>query len=144
MTREEQNIQLVLDFFKAWEGGAHEDLRDAYDKYLADDCIYENSGLPSFNKEDTMKFFFSGPSTQDTDSGIVKLVVEMHHIGAEGNVVFTERTDHHYDKDGNDILTPVIGGIFEIKDGKFKRWADYFDPRPMLELFAGRMAEAAE
>lgn len=143
MTREEQNIQLVLDFFKAWESGTHSDLRDAYDRYLADDCIYENSGLPSFNKEETMKFFFSGPDT-DTDEGIVKLVVEMHNIGADGNVVFTERTDHHYDKDGNDILTPVIGGIFEIKDGKFKRWADYFDPRPMLQLFEGRMAEAAE
>lgn len=140
MTREEQNIQLVLDFFAAWEGGARENLRAAYDNYLADDCIYENSGLPSFNKEDTMKFFFSGPDTHD---GIVKLVVEMHHIGAEGNVVFTERTDHHYDKDGNDILTPVIGGIFEIKDGKFTRWADYFDPRPMLELFAPRMEAAA-
>ena len=37
MTREEQNIQLVLDFFKAWEGGRHSDLRDAYDRYLADD-----------------------------------------------------------------------------------------------------------
>ena len=69
----------------------------------------------------------------------------MHAIGARGNLVFTERTDHHYDKDGNDVLTPKISGVFEVVDGKFKRWADYFDPRHMLEMFEGRLdAQAAE
>ncbi len=143
MTEQEQpNIQLVLDFFAAWEGGQNKDLAKAYDTYLADDCIYENSGLPSFNKEETMEFFFADAS----DAGdIVKLVVEMHEVAASGNVVFTERTDHHYDKDGKDILTPKISGVFVVENGKFKRWADYFDPRPMLHLFEGREGrEAAE
>ena len=58
--------------------------------------------------------------------GIVKLVADITHIAAKGNVVFTERVDHHYDKDGNDVLTPSICGIFEVENGRFKRWADYF------------------
>ena len=143
MTKQEDaNIQVVLDFFKAWEGGKPGDMAAAYDNWLADDCIYENSGLPSFNKEETMAFFFSNPTSED---GIIKLVAEMHSVAARGNLVFTERTDHHYDKDGNDVLTPKISGVFEVVDGKFKRWSDYFDPRHMLEMFEGRLdAEAAE
>jgi limonene-1,2-epoxide hydrolase len=140
--QEEANIQIVLDFFKAWEGGQPGDMAAAYDKYLADDCLYENTGLPGFNKEDTMKFFFSEPRSED---GIIKLVAEMHAVAADGNTVYTERTDHHYDKDGNDVLTPKISGIFVVKDGRFSRWSDYFDPRHMLEMFDGRLdAQAAE
>jgi len=140
--QEEANIQVVLDFFKAWEGGQPGDMAAAYDKYLADDCLYENSGLPSFNKEDTMKFFFSEPRSED---GIVRLVAEMHAVGADGDIVYTERTDHHYDKEGNDVLTPKISGIFKVKDGRFIRWSDYFDPRHMLHLFEDRLdAQAAE
>jgi limonene-1,2-epoxide hydrolase len=138
MSKEEANIQLVQDFFKAREGGKPGDMAAAYDAFLADDCIYENSGLPSFNKEETMKFFFSEPKSE---SGIVKLVAEIHAIGADGDVVYTERTDHHYDADGNDVLTPKIAGTFVVKDGKFKRWSDYFDPRHMLELFADRLEQ---
>jgi len=140
--QEEANIQLVRDFFKAWEGGKPGDMAAAYDKYLADDCIYENTGMPSFDKEETMKFFFSEPKSEE---GIIKLVAEMHAVAADGDIVFTERTDHHYDKDGNDVLTPKISGIFVVKDGQFKRWADYFDPRPMQHLFEDRLdAEAAQ
>ena len=140
--KEEANVQVVLDFFKAWEGGQPGDMAAAYDKYLADDCVYENTGLPTFNKEETMTFFFSEPKTA---SGIVKLVADVEVVAANGDTVFTERTDHHFDKDGNDVLTPKICGIFVVKDGQFTRWADYFDPRHMLEMFEGRLdAEAAE
>ena len=138
--QEEANIELVMDFFKAWEGGKPGDMEAAYDKYLADDCLYENSGLPSFNKKETMEFFFAEPKSED---GIIKLIAEMHAVGAEGDVVFTERTDHHYDKDGNDVLTPKISGVFVVKDGQFKRWSDYFDPGPMLHLFEGRLDNQA-
>ena len=132
MSIEDESIQTVLDFLKALEGGSKKDTRAAYDKYLADDCIYQNSGLPDFDKPATMEFFFSD---MDDSTGIVKLAADIHHIAAKGNIVFTERVDHHYDIDGNDILTPTICGIFEVENEQFKRWADYFDPNPMLKLF---------
>ncbi len=132
MTVEESSIQTVIDFLKALEGGTKAHVRDAYDTYFAEDCIYQNSGLPDMDKPATMDFFFSD---MEGETGIVKLVADITHIAATGNVVFTERVDHHYDKDGNDILTPSICGIFEVKNGQFTRWADYFDPNPMLHLF---------
>lgn len=132
MSVEEECIQTVRDFLKALEGGSKHHVRDAYDTYLADDCRYQNSGLPDFDKPAAMDFFFGD---MDGENGIVKLVADITHIAAVGNVVFTERIDHHYDKDGNDILTPSICGIFEVENGQFKRWADYFDPTPMLHLF---------
>ena len=138
----EINKRIVLALFKAWEGGTKRHVMEGYDLYLSKDCIYENSGLPPMTKEETMQFFFADP---DTDDGIVKLVVDIHEMDAVGDMVWTERTDHHYDKGGNDILTPRICGLFKLKGGKIIRWADYFDPRPMLDLFEGRTsAEAAE
>lgn len=132
MSRETDNVALVRDFFRGWEGGTKRHLRDAYERYLAPDCRYSNSGLPTFSKAEAMAFFFADVASE---AGIVKLVADIHAIAAEGNLVFTERTDHHYDKDGNDILAPVICGVFEIRDGRIVRWADYFDPRAMLALF---------
>lgn len=138
----EINKRIIIALFKAWEGGTKQHVMDGYDLYLSKDCVYENSGLPPMTKEETMQFFFSDPTS---DEGIVKLVVDIHEMDAVGDMVWTERTDHHYDKHGNDILTPRICGLFKLKGGKIIRWADYFDPRPMLDLFEGRVsAEAAE
>lgn len=140
--KEEINRRIVIALFKAWEGGTKQHVMDGYELYLSENCIYENSGLPPMTKEETMKFFFSDPSS---DEGIVKLKVDIHEMDAAGDLVWTERTDHHYDKDGNDVLTPKICGVFKLKGGKIVRWSDYFDPRPMLDLFdAASQAEAAE
>ncbi|MEL7029562.1 MAG: limonene-1,2-epoxide hydrolase family protein [Pseudomonadota bacterium] len=130
---ENESIVTVRAFLEAMGRGRREDLREAYDRFLADDCVYENTGLPTFRtKAETMAFFFSDMTP---DKGIVSIGVDLHHIAAAGDVVFTERTDHHYDASGADILTPKICGVFEVAGGKFKRWADYFDPGPMLHLF---------
>lgn len=142
MSQEDINKKIIIAHFLGMEGGTKRHVWGSYDLYLAKDCIYENSGLPTFkSKQEVMDFFFPDP---DSDEGIVKLKAVIHEMEAVGNLVFTERTDHHYDKDGNDILTPKICGVFELKGGKIKRWSDYFDPRPMLELFGDTVPAAAE
>ena len=40
------NEQYVRDFFKSWEKGTFSDLCASYRHYLADDVLYENSGVP--------------------------------------------------------------------------------------------------
>ena len=53
----EQNQQTVLAFFKAWEGGTFDQLAAAYRQYLAEDVIYENSGVPPCrNIEESVAF----------------------------------------------------------------------------------------
>ena len=137
----DENIRTVRAFFEAMGEGTRAGLRAAYDQYLADDCVYENSGLPTLrSKAETLDFFFSDMTP---DKGIVSIKVELHHMLGRGDVVFTERTDQHFDATGADILAPRICGVFELRDGKFTRWADYFDPRPMLELFAAQPIVAA-
>ena len=130
----EINKRIVIALFKAWEGGTKQHVMDGYELYMSKNCIYENSGMAPMSKEETMQHFFSDPESSE---GIVRLKVEIHQMDAIDDTVWTERTDHHYDKDGNDVLTPRICGIFKLKGGKIVRWADYFDPRPMIELFEG-------
>ena len=138
----EINKRIVIALFKAWEGGTKQHVMDGYELYMSKNCIYENSGMAPMTKDETMQFFFSDPSSEE---GIVKLKVDIHEMQAIDDTVWTERTDHHYDKEGNDVLTPRICGVFKLKGGKIVRWADYFDPRPMLELFeAGGQKVAAE
>jgi limonene-1,2-epoxide hydrolase len=36
-----------------------------------------------------------------------------------------ERTDH-FEANGQDVSLPICG-VFEIEDGRIKRWREYFD-----------------
>jgi limonene-1,2-epoxide hydrolase len=128
----EQNKQTVLDFFKAWEKGRFADLEAAYRHYLAADVLYENSGVPPCRDiEESVAFIKSACSIPQLDIQTIR--VELRHIAATGNIVFTERTDWHYNTAGVPTLVPVLCGIMEFNEaGKIQRWADYFDPGPML------------
>ena len=52
---------------------------------------------------------------------------DLVHIASAGNVVFTERIDHHWDADGRDLMTPHIAGVIEIRDGKIAALRDFYD-----------------
>ena len=52
---------------------------------------------------------------------------ELLHMASEGDIVFTERVDHHWDESGRDLMTPHICGIAEVKDGKIKAFRDFYD-----------------
>jgi limonene-1,2-epoxide hydrolase len=128
----EQYQQTVLDFFKAWEKGTFADIEAAYRHYLAADVFYENSGVPPCrNIEESVAFITAASTLPVLDIQTIR--VELRHIAATGNIVFTERTDWHYNTIGKATLVPVICGIMEFNEaGKIQRWADYFDPGPML------------
>ena len=136
MPNPEENQRTVLAFFKAWEKGTFDDLAAAYTQYLAADVIYENSGVPPCHGIDESVAFIraacSMPSLQ-----IQSITVAVRNIAAVGNLVFTERTDFHYDAAGVATLVPELCGVMEFNDaGKIQRWADYFDPGPMLAAIA--------
>ena len=132
----EENQRSVLAFFKAWERGTFEDLAAAYRHYLAADVLYENSGVPPCRGIDESVAFIraacSMPSLQ-----IQSITVAVRNIAAVGNLVFTERTDFHYNAAGEATLVPELCGVMEFNNaGKIQRWADYFDPGPMLTAIA--------
>lgn len=130
--RDQEKIKLVEDFFRAWSQGEGANLRSAYEAFLSDDVVYENSGLPTFTSlKDTIDFFFENKQLQETQgehlANIQKIVVELSHIAVTGNIVFSERIDHHINDKGEDILTPKIAGVMEIRGDKICAWRDYFD-----------------
>ncbi|MCQ0020918.1 limonene-1,2-epoxide hydrolase family protein [Actinomadura madurae] len=59
--------------------------------------------------------------------------VRLLNIAVDGDVVFTERVDIGRTREGEEILTVPVVGVFAVRDGKIVRWTDYFDPAGLLK-----------
>lgn len=104
---------------------------------LADDVVYENVGLPTFYRADTLrtaaKVVFRVPG--------IGFDYRVHRIIVQDNAVFTERTDVL-------IFGPLrwqvwVLGVTEIADGQVSAWRDYFDYRAgLLGLVRGLLGIA--
>lgn len=89
---------------------------------LADDIYYQNMPLaPAIGKEQMIDFC--------KDMGqIADMTLKIKNIAANGNVVFTERSDS-WTMNGVKVVEPFVG-VFEVNsEGKISRWCDYFDLR---------------
>ena len=126
---EPENEKIVLEFFKAWESGTYAQLRGAYEEFLADDCVYENSGLPTCEGKAAALALIDGIQAV-TD--IQSITAEIRGLAAGGDLVFSERVDHHFDSNGVENLTPRICGVMEVRGGKITAWRDYFDAAALL------------
>ena len=124
----------VRDFFRSWEKGTFADLCASYRHYLAADVRYENAGVPPCHGIDASIALIESVCLVPI-MDIQTIRVDIRHIAAVGDIVFTERVDWHYNSAGEATLVPHICGVMEFKGGKIVRWADYFDPIPMLEAF---------
>jgi limonene-1,2-epoxide hydrolase len=118
---------VVRAFFK--ELGQGGGLLSAVERHMADDCRWDNSGLPSaMNKKEILGMMRSFVDGYALD----KLVVDIVELGVAGDVVLTERVDHMDTADGKRLLSFPLAGTLTVKNGKIVRWTDYFDPRPLL------------
>jgi limonene-1,2-epoxide hydrolase len=126
---EQENLKIVGEFLKAWEGGTYAQLRGAYEDFLADDCVYENSGLPTCAGKAAALALIDGIQAL-TD--IQSITAEIRGLAANGDLVFSERIDHHFDSKGVENLTPRICGVMEVRGGKITAWRDYFDAAALL------------
>ncbi|MGQ0697289.1 MAG: limonene-1,2-epoxide hydrolase family protein [Panacagrimonas sp.] len=122
------NPETVVRAFFA-ELGSGSGLISAIEAWCADDCRWENSGLPSAaNKAEMiamMQGFIDGFQ-------IAAITVDLVAIGSGGDVVLTERVDHMDTADGRRLLSFPLAGTLTVRGGKIVRWSDYFDPRPLL------------
>ncbi|MGQ0620377.1 MAG: limonene-1,2-epoxide hydrolase family protein [Panacagrimonas sp.] len=123
-----QNPEAVVRAFFAElsRGGG---LISAVETYCADDCKWENTGLPTApNKAvmlQMMRGFIEGYQLH-------ALVIDVVALGVSGETVLTERVDHMDTADGRRLLSFPLAGTFTVRGGKIVRWSDYFDPRPLL------------
>lgn len=130
---EQDNLALVRDFFTAWEGGPYAKLRGAYEDVLDEKCVYENPGLPPCETRDAALALIDGIAAV-TD--IQSITAELRGIAAAGDLVFSERIDHHFNSKGEECLTPHLCGVMEVRGGKIVAWRDYYDPAAVLSAMA--------
>ena len=134
---EEINELIIVAFFLGMEGGTKRHYWDAYNLYMAYNGTLDFSGCePVKGKQAILDALFPNPDSED---GVVKVLSRSTNMLASGNFVFTERIDKHYDKDGNELASVRVSGVFEMSGGKIKRLSDYGDMRAMAELYDLKM-----
>ncbi len=122
-----ENERLALAIFKAMEDG---EVMEKIDELCTDDFEWANSGLTTLKgKKHCADHFASGGFANEIPilKTMTHFSADLVHIASNGNVVFTERVDHHWDADGRDLMTPHIAGVIEIKDGKIAALRDFYD-----------------
>lgn len=121
---EDVNIALVNSFFDACERSN----LDRLGAFFTEDAVYHNVPLPRVHGRERIEKVLGGMMKR-----LDGFEVDMIHIVAERDIVLTERVD-----------TIVIGklripiplmGVFEVHDGRFRAWRDYFDLAMVLRAF---------
>jgi len=93
-------------------------------KYFTDDCVWQQSGLPTTTGPEEAVALLDGL----VDSiGFAGLEVEYLHVASNDDVVFTERLDWMVGKDGKRLGPVVVVGVAEFRDEKICAWREYFD-----------------
>ena len=121
------NERLALSLLKAMEDGT---LADTMRAICTEDFVWANSGLPTLNgQSEIFAMMGSGGFAQHIPilKGMASFSADVLHIASRGNVVFTERVDHHWDAEGRDLMTPHIAGVMEIRAGKICALRDFYD-----------------
>lgn len=122
-----ENERLVLELIRAMETG---ELPNTVKSLCAPDFVWANSGLATIHGQEALfeQMAKGGFSTQ------IPILKTMTHFSAEllnmasqGDVVFTERVDHHWDANGRDLMTPHICGVAEVKQGRITAFRDFYD-----------------
>jgi len=121
------NERLALSIFKAMEDGT---LLQSLEQLVTEDFEWANSGLPTLRgRQAILEHGASGGFSQEIPilQGMTSFSADVLHIASAGNVVFTERVDHHWDADGRDLMTPHIAGVAEIRDGRIAALREFYD-----------------
>lgn len=125
--------RVVRDFLHAM-GPTAADVRASYGKYLADDCVWENTGFPPcVGKAAILEFLDALLEI----TGFVRVEATFRHLASTGDVVLSERIDDMVRADGSLWLRfPIMGAMRVGDDGLIHEWRDYFNPAEAVERIA--------
>jgi limonene-1,2-epoxide hydrolase len=121
------NERLALALLKSMEDG---NLMATIEAICTDDFVWANSGLPTIHGKAGLRAHSAagGFGAQIPILATMRsFSADVLHLASDGNVVFTERIDHHWDADGRDLMTPHIAGVIEVRDGKVCALRDFYD-----------------
>jgi limonene-1,2-epoxide hydrolase len=126
MDAKETALREVLDALSE----SVEHAQDAIRTHFADDCIWQQSGLPTTTGPD------EAVALLDSLAESIKMAtldVEYLHVASNDDVVFTERIDWLVTRDGDRLGPTVVVGVTEFKDGKIVHWREYFDTSGLID-----------
>ena len=116
------NEQVLREVLRAWGDGL-ESAVAATREHFADDCVWEQTGLPTTTgPEEAAELMLSMDGM-----GFRGIDVEFRNVVASGDVVFTERIDWMVRTDGSRVGPFPVVGVTEFRDGKIRAWREYFD-----------------
>lgn len=109
--------QLVRDFLGSWFGRDLEEICGYFDA----DAIYHNVPVAPITGIAGIRQIFAAflDTFGSARLGIISLA-------AKAGLVLAERMDHFVMCDGTRVALPGTG-VFEVRDGKIRRFSDYFD-----------------
>jgi limonene-1,2-epoxide hydrolase len=99
--------------------------------FLTDDAVYQNCGMPGTVGLDAIIENLAGQFAMFPDS----YEYVMKNIAANGDVVMTERLDMIRTPSG--IQGVPVMGTFVLRDGKIRRWHDYWDTALPMKMMTG-------
>ncbi len=123
----DSNEALVLRLIRAMETG---ELPETIKSVCTDDFVWTNSGLDTISGQAEL-FEQMARGGFASQIPILKTMThfsaELIHMASRGDIVFTERVDHHWDEQGHDLMTPHICGVAELRDGRISAFRDFYD-----------------
>ena len=147
------NERTVLKLIRAMEAGT---LKQAANELCSPDFIWANSGLDTiYGKEHLFRHLASGGFGKQIPilKNMTHFSADILNLATDGDIIFTERLDHHWDASGRDLMTPHICGVSKVVDGKILYFRDFYDvicyeqqpgePNPEFELTSFRNAQRA-
>lgn len=121
---------VVRDFYTAWDEVG---FREAYVRHLHPDVVQQNTGRPDRQGKEAVLAgvdryveIFCRPFAK---------VTIIHLATAGADTVITERNEHCYSPDHDDSHDGHFASVFEIQDGKIKRWAEFWGDDPSSYAF---------
>lgn len=113
---------IVREFISYFENGWPENF-ELIRAYLADDATFQMV-VPTTKPIGGIDAIIETLEIMKTQVPDQK--IDIYHIAANGNVVFTERLDHSF-RNGQWVEVPLVG-VFELNDeGKISQWREYLD-----------------
>ena len=129
----DSNEAALLAVIKSWSEGLDATIA-ATRKYFADDCVWEQPGLPTTTGPEEAVQLATSLLNGDTFSA---LEAEYRNVVSAGNVVCTERVDWIVKPDGTRLGPIPVVGVTEFRDGKISAWREYADTAALAGILGG-------
>ncbi|NGO12171.1 SnoaL-like domain-containing protein [Streptomyces sp. HC44] len=112
--------ELIVREFLTSMGPAPADIRAAVDRFLTDDCVWENPGSPVCRGKEQILALMP--------AAFARLEVRFRHVATVADTVLVERMETMFRTDGTPLAQNLkVMAAFELRAGRISAWRDYFD-----------------